>query len=85
MVSGIIAFLEARIGILRWVVLGLAMVATAWATHRIDVLRQNEKVMVQIQKELVVIHDGKKTRDRIAAMGDPDVTNRLRDSWTRKD
>ena len=82
MVGSLIAFLNAKLAILRWVVLALAMVATAWATHRIDVLRQNEKVMVQIQKQLVVVHDGKKTRDKIDSLSTPDITGELR-KWQR--
>lgn len=77
MATGILTFLNANLAYLRWIVLALAMLTSAWATHRIDVLRQNEKTLTRIQKQIEVVHDTKTIRDKVNALPGPDITGGL--------
>lgn len=78
------AWLETKLAILRWAVLGLAVLASVWATHRIDILRQNEKTLTVIQHQIEVVHDTKVIHDKVMSLPGPDITDGLL-HWTRKD
>lgn len=82
MITLLLTWLNKYLAIIRWVVLGLAMITSAWATHRIDGLLATEKVVIQTQKEIQVVHDVKTIHDRVNAMPNSDISKQLL-SWQR--
>lgn len=60
----ILAYLESKLAIIRWAVLGLSWIVIAWVTHHLDLQAQKASQLEQVQaslKETVknaeIVHD----------------------------
>lgn len=82
MVSGIIAFLEARIGILRWVALAAVGATCFWTGWTLQAKKCQDKELERVNNTIAEVGNATKTRNKVASMPSPDITGELR-KWRR--
>lgn len=81
--KAVIAWLEASISWLRWVVLLVSWIGIAWAMHHIDNLTAKADRVDAAEAQVKVVHDVKIIHDKVRAMPDAAVDDGLRE-WYRE-
>lgn len=78
-----IAWLEARIAVIRWMVIVFAITASFWSGKHWEWLEWQADIASQKSKQIEVVHDVKIIHDHVNSMPVGDSLKQLRKSWQR--
>lgn len=73
----ILAWLEAHISWLRWIVLFVSWIGIAWSVHHIDYLTAQADKVEAAQAQVKVVQDVKIIHDKVRAMPDASIDEHL--------